>query len=264
MDVKDVNVVSLQGGNSPEKVPLNEPPNTTKDTAVVPVHDESAVSIDLHSQSNVSTDVITSLNDVISAANVASKSTDEISRYMRSIDGIVEQAYQGKVPTDKLGILEKEANGLVDAIKTTAKGETPTGLKPLAGDPLIAMIDEKIGEALDVILPDTATKAFSVGVVRLSNKDFIVQTRAAVAEALSQMEDLKKALDKAISQIQEAANTVDVAMQNKKASTASLRDVDEALRFVGQTKVNISAHPQTALESFGKLGNRALQLLSLD
>lgn len=200
-------------------------------------------------------------NQVIEAVNVASEATDEIDKLVKSIGGIVQQVSQGDVPDTHKQILEKEANDLVGEIKRQAQASTSSGIKPLAGDKIRVEVEQRIGKALDVILPTDANNAFGIGTIKFSRKEAIIQTQTNIATAEQRVEDLRKKVSDVRDQVTSVVTSLDVALQNAEASQASVRDVDAALKLVGSTKLKIGAEPEKALGSFTKLSSRSLELL---
>lgn len=213
--------------------------------------DVQAVTVSLHAQpkQTMLTEMRSKLNDAISITNVAVESTKQIDKFLKSIDGIVELVSDEKVPPQRRDLLEAEANELVSQIKKEAHTAAPDGSKPLSGDKIRLELEEKIGKALEVILPDDAKEAFNLGEIKFSAKDSILNVRAAILEAKAKLEYLKESVGKTSKAVQDAATVFDVAVQNAEASTSSVRDVDAAISLASGLGSGISDSPTKALVS---------------
>lgn len=223
--------------------------------------DVQAVTVSVHSQPRQAalTEMRARLNDAISITNVAVESTKQIDKYLKSIDGILEQVSDEKVPPQRKEVLEAEANELVKQIKKETKTSAPDGSKPLSGDKIRLELEEKIGKALEVILPDDAKEAFNLGEIRFSAKESILSVRAAVIEAKAKLESLKETVGKTAKSVQDAATIFDVAVQNAEASTSSVRDVDAAISLAAGLGNGIESAPSKALVSHGEPSKSLLE-----
>lgn len=199
-------------------------------------------------------------NQAISVVNLAEEATAEIEKLVASIDGIVEQASTPAVPTQRRQVLEREANQLVDEIRKKARVATSDGTKPLAGDKLNIPATGG-GDQTEIVLPDTAQNAFGIGKISLDQQSTIGQTRAAISRARDQLEKLKGAVKDSKVDLKESVDAIEVALQNTEAAGASIRDVDQALKVAGDTRLGIARNPQGALNSVGQLRSDALELL---
>ncbi|MBN8550736.1 MAG: hypothetical protein J0M12_15585 [Deltaproteobacteria bacterium] len=200
-------------------------------------------------------------NDAINVVNVAADATAEIEKLVSSISGIVEQASNPKISESRRKVLEQEANHLVQEIRRKAQVKTTQGFRPLAGEKISLPIEEKDAKRIDVELPDQAKDAFGLGEIDLSPQNAIAQTRSALSKARDQVEQLKDSVHRTHQQVKSTVDAIEVAIQNSEASQASIRDVDEALRVAGDTRVGISRDPGSALQSVGNLQRKALTLL---
>lgn len=200
-------------------------------------------------------------NEAISVVNLTEEATAEIEKLVSSISGIVDQVDNPKLTGPRREVLEKEANQLVDEIRKRAATETLDGKKPLEGDPVRIELDKRFAKTLDIILPDSAKEAFGLGKLKFSAKEAIVQTRDIVARAQEQLNALKGAVQETKSSLKDSVAALEVALQNTEASSVSLRDVDQALKLAGDTKIGIARDPQGALSSVGTLSGTALSLL---
>lgn len=198
-------------------------------------------------------------NDVISAINVADEAAKEIDSLVKSISGIAQQASED-IPEPRREILESEARELVSEIRKASE-RTSGGLRPLAGDEIILEVEQELGRTLEVILPDTASEGLGLGEISFTPKDGIINVVKSVAVARERLDELKEAISSAKSNIQSTIDELDVATQNVEASTASVRDVDQALTLASSTRLGISLNPTDALDSFGNLTQSALNLL---
>ncbi len=200
-------------------------------------------------------------NDAINVVNVASDATAEIEKLVGSISGIVEQASNPKISESRRKVLEQEANQLVQEIRRKAQVKTSHGHRPLAGDKISLPIEEKDSKGIDIELPAEAKDAFGLGPIDLSPKDAISQTRSALSKAREQVEKLKDSVNRTQLQVKSTVDALEVALQNNEAAQTSIRDVDEALKVAGDTKVGIARDPGSALQSVGNLQRKALSLL---
>lgn len=264
MDVKDLSI-------KPEtKRPLERGSKATNPRATltslvastVGVNPTDKISVPEKSSSNPqNVELRKRLNEVISHVNVAEESTAKITEFVQSIGGLAEQVSTQEVTPERKAKLEKEGNELLDAIKRTAQTESSNGIKPLAGDEIRVEIEQKLGKALDAILPDDAKRAFGLKSIDFSTKDSIISTVTKIKEAEVQLQKLRDAVSTVSKNVKNYADEIDVALQNQEASQVSVRDVDEALKLAHSTGKNISDAPQVALNSFSTPDENALGLL---
>lgn len=265
MDVKDVKYTA-----SAQLVAQTGSTSDLSDSNKYPVQqqmsgDESqGVRVDVEQRRRSSSDLVATLNTAIGVANVAANAVDEIDRYVRGIIGIVEQVDDGNVPGNRIGILENEANQLVEAVKETIKVQTPNGIHPLEGEAYTAAVEESLGKTLEVILPDLSRDALGLGEVKLTTRDFILNTRAAVLRSQEQIQSLREALNETTKKLTQIAAEVDIAAQNIESSNATIREVESALSMAGKTGTNINENPNEALGSVGKLDFYSIGLLRQD
>ena len=171
------------------------------------------------------------MNAVIAVVNVASQATDAIQKIVTSISGIVQQVSQDNTPDNRKEALQNEANSLVEGLKKAVNSAAPDGTKPLAGDSVRFKIEERIGKALDVLLPDHSKDAFGIGTINFSTKESIIQTQTSVATAQKQIEELRQAVVKTTQDVKARVDEIDVASQNQEASQSSVRDLDLAIQL---------------------------------
>lgn len=253
MEVKDVPKSEPSEVTNPVENQVRDLPATAKSrSADVNVTAEAAVDIVTVSRNARiagNNEARGRVNQVINVVNVAKKATAEISDFLKSINGLVDQAESA--PEDRRKLLEGEGNEVVDAIRASAKLATASGLRPLAGDKIRIELEETLGRSLDVILPDDAARAFGLSKLQFSTKESIISTRAAIKIAEAQFEELQKSLESVVTEVRSSASDVDVAVQNSESTETSVRDVDKALKLAGDTTAEIVAHPREALGSAG-------------
>ncbi len=220
-----------------------------------------AVRLQVESHQDSGSSLRAKTNDAISVVNLANEATSEIEKLVESIGGIVEQASHPDISDSRRKVLESEANQLVDEIRKKANTKSESGVRPLAGDKFSLEAEEKFAKTLEIILPDTAKDAFGIGSIDFSPKDAIIQTRNVIARARQQIEQLKSSVKNTQGQVKQVVNALEVALQNSEAAETSIRDVDEALRVAGDTKIGIARNPGGALSSVGNLQKKALDLL---
>lgn len=262
MDVNDVKKPSSADEIVPKPAPssrTNSAVNSANEPDKLPV--AAVIEFDLSIRSTDIKQINSKLNEVIEAVNLASNATSDIEKLVKSIGGIIDQVDSGNLPANRRSILEDEANQLVLEIKVKANVETESGVRPLSGDKIRFELEQKLGKALEVILPDTAKNAFGLGKIGLSQKDAILQTRATVEAARQRLEELRKAVTDGQKDLEHTVNTVDVALQNSEASSVSVRDVDQALKLASDTKSAVGKSPEAAIGSIGRLKASALELL---
>jgi flagellin-like hook-associated protein FlgL len=260
MDVKDVqNAKNLlkNSANKPAQA-LQKSLRSLSGSSLEQVKLEAVrLQVDAH-RHNSNAEVRARTNDAINVVNLVSDATTEIEKLVNSISGIVEQASSPKISESRRKVLEDEANHLVKEIRRKAQVKTSQGLRPLAGDKISLPVDEK---GIDISLPDAAKDAFGIGSIDLSPKDAITETRSALSHAREQVEKLKESVKQTQAQVKNTVDALEVALQNSEAAQTSIRDVDEALKVAGDTKVGISRDPRSALKSVGNLQRKALSLL---
>ena len=191
------------------------------------------------------------INKAIEATNLALNATDEIGRIVGSIEGIVEQAQDPGLSSDRLAILEKEAEGLRKEIGRAAQSTTSSGVKPLAGDPIRVEVERTLGKALEIILPDVAAGSLGLNTIRLSPKDVIINTITSIEHARKGIEDLRAHLANGVGTLKDTVTALEVARENGEASQTSLRDVEDALHLAVDTRKGIRGDPKGALDSVG-------------
>lgn len=260
MDVNDL------GGSALPTDLLKEAASGTRSSAsaesATDLSSELDISIQLSdSNSPAASDLRNRTNQVINVINVTSSATDDIETLLQSVSGIVEQANSPELGNTKRGILQNEANQLIEEIKAKAYSAESNGVRPLVGDNIRFEVEQKYGDTLEIILPDTAKDGFGLGQINLSLKDSIIDTIARVEQAKRQFAELRTSVDQATSSVRKTVDTVEVALQNSEASKVTIRSVDQALSLATSTHRQIGANPEQALESFGKLDLSSAVLL---
>jgi hypothetical protein len=211
---------------------------------------------------SIASDARARLNRVINVINVASQATEDVSQLAESLGGIVEQVVQAKeLPEYRRSALENEANQIVQAIGKRIRDTSAEGSNPLTGDKVRVEIEEKFGRSLEILLPDSAKDSFGLTQVKFSQRDAILDTRTQVEVARRQIESLRDSVSKVKAQVESLAATLDVAIQNGEATTASIRELEDALSVANSTGESINDKPQQALDSVGPLGPGAARLL---
>ncbi len=195
-------------------------------------------------------------NEIIGVINFADQATKEIEKLVDSVGGIVEQADSKDLSPDRIELLEKEANELLNEVRKRASSAGPNGKKPLSGESIELKIEEEIGKTLEVILPDDARDSFGIESVKLSTKDTIIQTRANIEEARTRLEQLKEAVNSAKGEVERNVAELEVALQNNEAASSSIRDLENALGLGADVSRRIVADPASALGSVGPLEER--------
>lgn len=259
MELKDVRstkglLFTLSNGPSSSKV-------LTASKSNLLFQDSTVISDKAQSKSTESTSIRSRTNELISVVNIAQESTREIEKLIKSIEGIVEQVQSKDLTPQKRSILEQEAKELVEAIKDKASVQTPSGIKPLAGDKVQLNAGQDFAKALEVTLPADAKDAFGLGQINFSSRDFILSTIANVKSAQVRVQQLKGAVEDSADKVRSTVSELEVAAANVEASQASLRDVDEAISLASNTNLTIHLNPKEALSSFGKLDVDSLELL---
>ncbi len=197
--------------------------------------------------------VFTETNSAISATNLALAATEEISSLAKSIEGIALQASDPELSDVRRSVLEKEANELVQAIKERTLIETADGAKPLTGDKISVEVLEKIGKALELILPDDGKENFGLGRISFSPKEAIIDAITNVRRAQARIEQLQEAVKQTAAKIQNVVAGLDQTIGNNAAGSESIKEVDSAVRLSSKTREDILQDPKTAVQSVGKL-----------
>lgn len=201
------------------------------------------------------------LNSAIEATNVATQAVDDIGRFINGIEGIVEQAGSENLPPQRKEILEREAGELRNEILKAAQRSTGDGVRPLSGDKIRIEVEETLGKALEVILPDTAKDAFGLNDIQLGTKELIVRTVTSIEKARESIEALRSKLSEGQNAIERTVAAIEVARENLEASSVSIRDVNEALKVAHDTREGIRGAPGEAIGSIATLSDQAADLL---
>lgn len=264
MDVKDVpntKDLATKPNSSPAQA-LQKSLRALASSTGLELSRREAVSLAVEARrSSQGSEVRARANDAINVVNVASEATSEIEKLVDSIGGIVEQASSPHISESRRKILEKEANQLVDEIRRKAQVKTSDGVRPLAGDKFSVATDVASKKPVDIKLPDGAKDAFGIGEITFSPDDAIPQARSTLARAKGEIEKLKDSVKATQDQVKSTVDAIEVALQNSESAQTSIRDVDEALRLAGNTKIGIARNPSDALSSVGNLQKKALDLL---
>lgn len=263
MDVNDL------GGNPLPIDITKEPPSGARVTSPADQTQSSkteqtspAISVEVTSATSVqASDLRNRANEIINVVNIVSTATDEIETLIDSVGGIIEQAKTPNLSGNKLSILQNEANQLIEEIKAKAYSTESHGVRPLLGDTVRFEVEQKYGDALEIILPDTAKDAFGLGHINISMKDSIISTLTRVEQAKKQFEALRSSVDTVTTSVRKSVDTLEVALQNSEASKATIRSVDQALTLATSTHSQIGNNPKQALESFSKLNLDSATLL---
>lgn len=262
MDVNDLGGTSAPieiSKDTPQSARAKDPSLSATPASAQPA-EEVEIQITDSTQFQTS-DVRGRANQVINLVNVATTATDDIQKLVESIGGIVEQAQAPDLSDSRMAILEKEANQLVDEIRAKAQTTESGGIKPLLGDSVRFEVEERFGDALEIILPDTARNAFGLGQISLSLKDTIIDTITRVEQAKQQFEELRSSVDKAGVSVRRVVDTFEVALQNSEASKISIRSLDQALSLATNAHQQIGKNPDQALGSFAGLERNSAVLL---
>ena len=263
MDVNDLGGTSLPidipkeaQSNARATTPTDQSQSNSVETS------SAEISVELNGTNSVqASDIRSRANEIINVVNIVSTATDQIETLIDSVGGIVEQAKAPDLSENRLSILQNEANQLVEEIKAKAHSTESHGIRPLLGDAIRFEIEQKYGDALEIILPDTAKDAFGLGHVSISMKDSIISTITRVEQARKQFQELRSSVDTVSTSVRKTVDTLEVALQNSEASKATIRSVDQALTLATSTHGQIGSNPKQALESFSKLDLGSATLL---
>lgn len=262
MDVNNLGTKELPEKISTDTSPDDKAPTPVKNSNTVITELTSDVKIDVQeSKASTQIDLRKKANQAIATLNIASTATDEIERLVTSIGGIVDQAQTPELADNHRSILEKEAHQLVAEIQSKASSTQSDGIHPLLGDSVRLEVEQKYGDALEIILPDSAKNAFGLGEIKLSLKDSIIDTITRVEQAKKQFEELRSSVDQASASVRKTVDVLEVGLQNTEASRTSVRSLDEALSLATSTHRGIGKRPDLAIGSFNKLDLAAKDLL---
>jgi flagellin-like hook-associated protein FlgL len=254
VEVKRVSASALQNTASPVE-PRASSPLSSSDPSTVDSIDVRPAIFSQRSRLR--------LNASIEATNVAASALDDITRLVAGIEGILEQASSPDLSTARREKLSDEANDLRNEIANAAARSTSDGVRPLSGDKIRIEVEETLGRALEVILPDDARTAFGIHDIRLDTKELIINTATSIQKARESIETLRKELRSGVAAIEQTFATVEVARENREAASVSIRDVNEALRIAFETNEGIKDSPEEALGSVSQLQVEAAAKLAL-
>jgi len=260
MDVKDVGKRVLIGALSPTPLKQATRAKAAVDQGSVPKTDVQ-VRASAAIPSNVSAEMRKNLNEAISSLNVASEATSSIADYLSSIDGFIEQAQSNEASPQRRQALESEANQMVDEIKRTAREVSATASAPIPDDQVRKQVEDTIGKTLDILLPEERGKSDGLQSITFSRKETIIQTITNVARARARIDDMRKAMQESSETLKGAVLSYEIAQQNTEASKASVRDVDAAAKLAGDAKTGIFNNPIAALDAFGEISPKILELV---
>lgn len=258
MEVKDVakKTVSSQVASTQKQVS-----GRTLATPGVSVPQQDAVAMETQPRNSGKIDVRARFNDLVNVVNIASDTTTDLEKIVKSLGGIVEQVQGGNLSQGRTSTLEAEANGLVDEIRKKADSASYNGTKPLAGDKFGLEAEEKLGTNFEFALPADAQAGLGIGKIAFSDPDSINSSVASVEAAQAKLKEIRTAVESTLSTIKSSASLIEVASQNSEAAQVSLRDVDDALSLAGRTSSGITANRDAALGSFSGLSSKSLALL---
>jgi len=218
------------------------------------------LTVDNSSKSKATNEARSMANSIISTINLAKEATSELGALCKSVSGIAEQASQKGITPERREILEQEANNLSKEIRLKSNNSAKT-IEPIVTDKVKAEIEEKLGNTLEQLLPQENEEAFNLGEVKLNMREGIVNILTSVAKAQQRLNQLNDVIQNADTQVQSLVDEYDVAAQNSEASSASIRDVNDAVKVVSHTKHLIEQSPKTALQSAGVLNHNTVDIL---
>ena len=201
-------------------------------------------------------------NDLISIINLASDATEDIENLVKSLDGIIQQAQKENIPQVRKAKLEQEYNSLVGEIKNKAQTSSYNGVKPLAGDEYKLKLNENDdSESVTIKLPNDANQSFGLTEINFSKPNALKQSGDKINSVKSQIKGLKDEIDNTVTLIKSKLTNIEIADENSESSKSTVRDLDQALEIAGSTNVFIRLDPSKALQSVGKIGEVAKELL---
>lgn len=219
------------------------------------------VDVNVPAPRNNSSDFRQQANQVINGLNMVADATSEISKLVRSIEGIVDLVGKGDLPERRVQALEREANDLSSKIQELTSSSNFNTPKAGQDQEIRRKVEEQLGRALDSIFPEDPAKEFGVGKISFSKKEIIISTATRVAEVRERIENLSSDVSKTQTVVESVVNSLDVALQNSASAETSIRDVDQAVKLASETRLTIFGNPEDALRSVGNLNKSALGLL---
>ena len=195
------------------------------------------------------------INEAINASNLAVQSVNKISELVNSIDGIVEQVASPRTGVERRKALEKEAQELVSALRSTTKEARSVPLQEKPKFQSDEELEKVIRKTLESVLPDDTDEALGLKEINFSTADTIVATRAQVERAQKRAEALRASVVDTNKVLSSAVTNIDIALQNSEAANSSVRDLDEALRLTSQAGSRIRSDPERAIASLSGLSS---------
>jgi len=235
---------------SVEKISL-----ASQDSVQVKIQSTSPLPLEKNRQAHSET------NKAIDALNTVSKATDEISSLVESISGIVQQAGGDETSSSRRAALQREANDILEVVKSKTNIKTPSGAKPLLGDPIELKIEEKIGRELNIIFPNANETLTSLEPIQIPDKDSIIKTLAKIERGKESIEKIRLSIDEARGRVEDILAEAEVAEQNNAASNVQVRDVEDALQLTLDVRKSIIQNPTDAIDA-AKVKKDSLNLLS--
>ncbi len=196
-------------------------------------------------------------NKAISIVNLAFETTDKIDNLFKGVQGIVEQVANSDLSSNKVDVLQTEANALLSNIRSLANESEYEGVKPLTGEDAKCYIEGKIGAALDIVFPDDAKDSFGIETVDFSRKDSIINTLAIIKLAEVRLHQLKNAVEKNTQQIEEIMKTNGGNTIKQEINATP----DEAIKLTNDLSQKITEEKDGAIFAMEKPSDFAVELI---
>ncbi len=263
MEVNDVKNDALREVGTSSNSSLTKVSPLAQDSTTQTEAASDSVSVNLSTREDAAStnETRASLNKIIAVVNVASEAATKIGTIVQSLGGIAEQASDPSQPPHRREALVKEADQLVTELQSTMQTKAPDGSRPLAGDKIRVEIEEKLGKALDLLLPDHSKDSLGLKTLNLTTKESIIQTKTVIETAKRQIEELHRSIEASRGQVQDLVDRADVAAQNNEAAQSSVRNLDAALTLAGDAQKGIEENPRDAMQSLNKMHDVVHDLL---
>jgi len=235
-----------------------------KDITPLAVHSAEGapdVQVELTSRVDDAATKLAATNEVIGIINLASQVTDEIDGLVRHVSGLTTQVSADAVPAHRRVVLEQEARAAVQALREHSFSAPKTPVGGSLDATVRAELEQTLGRTLDFLLPETVSNEFDLGKIDFSTKEAILRTQTTIEVARQRIEQLKTGLDHSRDIVQRVLESEEIAIENLRAASSSVRDLDLAVDLTGATWSGIRGDPREALGSIGFLGERALRTL---
>lgn len=199
-------------------------------------------------------------NDIINAINLAADAANEVEGLVRHLDGIIQQVSASDISALHLESLEREARETARALATRRLAPLEVGISaPLEG-PIRSELESSLEKSRQFLDTGRATSEFDIGEINLSTPASIEQTQASISTARRRLDEMRAHLEESRSVLRRVF-AAEVAAENSRAATATIRDLDQAVELAARTGTSLLGNHTAALGAFSKLSDGSLKTL---